>query len=44
MFEFSIGDAVVRFGMLGSYAEKALVPGQGLLKSLPGMSLDISGA
>lgn len=42
--EFSIGDAVVWFGILGSYAEKAVVPAQRLLKVLPGMSLDISAA
>lgn len=42
--EFSIGDAVVWFGLLGSYAEKAIVPAKRLLKVLPGMPLDISAA
>jgi NADPH2:quinone reductase len=42
--EFFVGDAVVWFGMLGSYAEEAVVPAQRLLKVLPGMSLDISAA
>ena len=42
--DFSIGDAVVWFGMLGSYAEKAVVPAQRLLKVSPGMSLDVSAA
>ncbi len=40
--EFSIGDAVVWFGLLGSYAEKAVVPVGRLLKILPGMPLDVS--
>jgi NADPH2:quinone reductase len=40
--DFSIGDAVVWFGLLGSYAEKAVVPELRLLKVLPCMSLDIS--
>ena len=35
-------DAVVWFGMLGGYAEKAVVPAERLLKVLPGMALDIS--
>ena len=42
--EFSIGDAVVWFGWLGSYAEKAVVPAGKLLKVLPGMSLETSAA
>ena len=42
--EFSVGDAVVWFGPLGSYAEKAVVPASKLLKVLPGMSLEISAA
>jgi NADPH:quinone reductase len=40
--EFAIGDAVVWFGLLGSYAEKAVVPAHRLLKVPPGMSLEIS--
>ena len=40
--EFSIGDAVVWFGLLGSYAEKAVVPVGRLLTIPPGMPLDIS--
>jgi NADPH:quinone reductase len=40
--EFAIGDAVVWFGLLGSYAEKTAVPAHRLLKVPPGMSLDIS--
>ena len=39
--EFAIGDAVVWFGLLGSYAEKTAVPAHRLLKVPPGMSLDI---
>ena len=42
--EFLVGDAVVWFGPLGSYAEKAAVPASKLLKALPGMSLEISAA
>ena len=42
--EFSVGDAVVWFGPLGSYAEKTAVPASKLLKVLPGMSLKISAA
>ena len=42
--EFSVGEAVVWFGLLGSYAEKAVVPAQRLLKVLPDMPLDISAA
>jgi NADPH2:quinone reductase len=40
--DFAIGDAVVWFGLLGSYAEKAVVPAHRLVKVPPGMSLDIS--
>lgn len=40
--EFAIGDAVVWFGLLGSYAEKAVVPADRLLKVPPGMSPDTS--
>jgi NADPH:quinone reductase len=39
--EFAIGDAVVWFGLLGSYAERALVPAHRLLKVPPGMPLNI---
>ena len=40
--EFSVGDPVVWFGLLGSYAEKAVVPAHRLLKVPTGMPLDIS--
>ena len=40
--EVSIGDAVVWFGLLGSYAEMAVVPAHRLLKVPNGMPLDIS--
>jgi NADPH:quinone reductase len=40
--DFSIGDAVVWFGLLGSYAEKATVPARQLLKVPTGMPLGIS--
>jgi NADPH:quinone reductase len=40
--EFAIGDEAVWFGILGSYAEKAAVPADRLLKVPPGISLDIS--
>ncbi len=39
--EFSIGDAVVWFGLLGSYAEKVVVPAHRLVKVPSGMPLDI---
>ena len=39
---FSIGDPVGWFGLLGSYAEKAVVPAHRLLKVPTGMPLDIS--
>lgn len=39
--EFAIGDDVAWFGLLGSYAEKAVVPAQRLLKVPPEISLDI---
>ncbi|MBW8869575.1 MAG: alcohol dehydrogenase catalytic domain-containing protein [Acidobacteriales bacterium] len=42
--DFSIGDAVVWFGPLGSYAEMAVVPVHRLLKIPNGMPLDISAA
>jgi NADPH2:quinone reductase len=42
--DFSIGDPVVWFGPLGSYAEKAVVPVHRLLKIPAGMPLDISAA
>jgi NADPH2:quinone reductase len=40
--EFSVGDPVVWFGVLGSYAEKAVVPASRLLKVPAEMPLDIS--
>jgi NADPH:quinone reductase len=42
--EFAIGDAVVWFGLLGSYAEKAVVPALRLVKVPTEMPLDISAA
>ena len=42
--DFSIGDAVVWFGPLGSCAEKAVVPVHWLVKIPDGMPLDISAA
>jgi NADPH2:quinone reductase len=41
---FSIGDAVAWFGILGSYAEKAVVPAGRLVKVPTEMPLDISAA
>lgn len=42
--DFAINDAVVWFGPLGSYAEKAVVPIHWLLKIPSGMPLDVSAA